>query len=67
MSCPGEHAGNGTATQQWQLRAVGNGSHTLVNRNSGKVAGITGTGDGAAVVQQTANGSTGQQWEMVRR
>jgi mannosyl-oligosaccharide alpha-1,2-mannosidase len=60
-----QYDSNATFTQQWQLQAAGGGYRRLVNRNSGKVAGVTATGDGAAVVQQTANGGTGQQWQVV--
>ena len=60
-----QYDSNGTATQQWRLENAGDGYQRLVNRNSGKVAGITGTGDGSAVVQQNPNGGTGQQWKVV--
>jgi mannosyl-oligosaccharide alpha-1,2-mannosidase len=59
-------AHNGSNTQQWTLQPAGGGFHTLVNRNSGKVADIAGTGNGSRVVQQPANGGTSQQWQLVQ-
>lgn len=59
-------AHNGSNTQQWTLQSAGGGFHTLVNRNSGKVADIAGTGNGSRVVQQPANGGTSQQWQIVQ-
>src|SRR6266542_3394808 len=60
-----QFAHNGTNTQQWTVQPAGVGFVTLVNRNSGKVADIAGTASGSAVVQQPANGSTRQQWQLV--
>ncbi len=41
--------------------------YRLINRNSGKVADVSGgsTADGADVVQMTSNGQTNQQWSFV--
>ncbi|HEU4426818.1 MAG TPA: glycoside hydrolase family 47 protein [Pilimelia sp.] len=60
-----QFAHNGTNTQQWTVQSVGGGFVTLVNRNSGLVAGIAGTASGSAVVQQAPTGGTGQQWQLV--
>jgi mannosyl-oligosaccharide alpha-1,2-mannosidase len=57
---------NGTNTQQWTLQSTGDGYHRLVNRNSGKAADLAGTGNGAAVVQQSPSTSTTQHWQLVR-
>jgi hypothetical protein len=60
-----QYDSNGTAAQQWQLKNVGDGYQMLINRNSGKVAGITTSVDGTAVVQQTPNGTDRQLWQFV--
>jgi hypothetical protein len=58
-------AHNGTNTQQWTMQPTGDGHYRLVNRNSGKVAQLAGTGNGAAVVQQPTGAATIQQWRLV--
>ena len=59
-------SGNGTASQQWQLRPVAGSttSFTVVNRNSGKLLDVTGasTTDGAALIQYADRGSANQRW-----
>jgi hypothetical protein len=59
-------SGNGTASQQWQLRPVAGSTtaFTIVNRNSGKVLDVTGasTADGAALIQYADRGSANQRW-----
>jgi hypothetical protein len=61
-----QYDANGTATQQWQLKPTGDGYYQwLVNRNSGKVAGVRAAGDGSAVTQQTLDSGYGQHWQFV--
>ncbi|MFE9404204.1 RICIN domain-containing protein [Streptomyces sp. NPDC006530] len=56
----------GAASQQWRLRAVGDGYVELENRGSHKVLGVRGgsTQPSAAVEQQTDHGSASQQWKV---
>ena len=61
----GQWSHNGTNTQQWTVTPVAGGFVTLTNRNSNLVAGIAGTANGSAVVQQAPTGATGQQWQLM--
>lgn len=77
MDVPGADASDGAwirqtsraadaASQQWRLRAAGDGYVELENRGSHKVLGVRGasTKSAAAVEQQTDHGSASQQWKV---
>lgn len=53
---------NGRDSQRWQLTALGGGRYTVANKNSALLLTTASGADGALVTQQTANGSTYQQW-----
>jgi hypothetical protein len=63
---------SGAQTQQWQLvidfTTTAGAGFKMVNRNSGKVAGVNGgsTANGASIVQWTDNGSADQRWRISR-
>jgi len=46
------------------IQPVINGRYILVNRNSGQVMGVNGSGDGANVQQVTYSGALTQQWDV---
>jgi hypothetical protein len=51
-----EHPTTGSASQQWQVKAVGDGYYQLVNHNSSKVLGVRDTAAGN-VEQQSDTGA----------
>lgn len=58
---------NGTAAQEFMIRAAGNGLYKIVNVNSGKLLDAQGAGQalGVNVQQWEDNGSTAQQWKLI--
>jgi hypothetical protein len=53
-------AASGTASQEWNLLTAGNGSYTIVNKLSGLVLAVSGTG--AGTIQQQSPSSTSLDW-----
>jgi arabinogalactan endo-1,4-beta-galactosidase len=53
-------AASGTASQEWNLLTAGNGSYTIVNKLSGLVLAVSGTG--AGTIQQQSPSSTNLDW-----
>jgi hypothetical protein len=58
-----EQPTTGAASQQWQVKPVGDGYYQLVNHNSSKVLGLRDT-HAANVEQQSDTGASSQQWRI---
>lgn len=56
---------NGGASEMWTLVATSSGGLTLVNQNSGLVAGAAGSTSGSAVIQLESSNDPLAQWEVV--
>ena len=56
---------NGGASEMWNLVPTSSGSLTLVNQNSGLVAGAAGSTGGSAVIQSTSANDPLVQWQVV--
>ncbi len=56
---------NGGASEMWNLVPTSSGSLTLVNQNSGLVAGAAGSTSGSAVIQITSANDPLAQWHVV--
>ncbi|WHM40410.1 family 20 glycosylhydrolase [Streptomyces sp. BPTC-684] len=54
----------GRDSQRWQFTGLGAGRYTVANKNSALLLTTASGTDGAPVTQQTANGSTYQQWQV---
>lgn len=54
----------GRDSQRWQFTGLGGGRYTVANKNSALLLTTASGTDGAPVTQQTANGSTYQQWQV---
>ena len=54
------------ANQQWILKSMGNGYHSVVSKNSGKCLDVGGWGthNGANVLQWACHGGDNQQWKL---
>ena len=59
-----QYSDNGGDNQLWRPVLVKGGAYKLVNRHSGLV--LSGSAAGAAPTQQADDGSTGQQWQLVK-
>ena len=56
---------NGGASEMWTLSPTSNGNLTLVNQNSGLVAGAAGWTNGSAVIQMASANDPLAQWHVV--
>lgn len=58
------YAANGTNTQRFRFRKIGNGTYGIANVNSGKVLDVYGgsTSNGAVLQQYGSNNTVAQQW-----
>lgn len=56
---------NGGASEMWTLVPTSNGTLTLVNQNSGLVAGAAGSTSGSAVIQMASANDPLAQWQVV--
>ncbi|WP_437498358.1 RICIN domain-containing protein [Sorangium sp. So ce1099] len=61
-----QQASTGGPSQQWLLApGTADGEYLLVNQHSGLCLEVSGTAEGAAIVQNDASGSDHQVWELV--
>lgn len=56
---------NGGASEMWTLVPTSSGGLTLVNQNSGMVAGAAGSTSGSAVIQLSSSNDPLAQWEVL--